>query len=158
MEFAVTHLVPSHLKEVRNHRETLVDKTRREVKARLTKEINHWDYQKARLEEAELAGKVNARMNSEKARRRAEELSSRLEQRMKKLDKERDISPLPPHIVGGALIVPASYFARKNGAVLDYCESTEARSRIEQIAMNAVMGAEQSLGYVPRDVHTENYG
>ncbi len=158
MQFAVSRLVPTHFKEVRDHREALVEKIRREVRARLTREINHWDYQKTRLEEAEMAGKMGAKMNSELARRRAEELSSRLEQRMKDLDKEREISPLPPHIVGGALIIPAGYFARKGENVPEYCASAEERSRIEQIAMQAVMEIEQRLGYIPRDVHAENYG
>ncbi|QSZ66150.1 DUF3883 domain-containing protein [Methanofollis aquaemaris] len=158
MGFAVAHLVPGHLDEVSSYRQTLVDKTQREVQARLTKEINYWDYQKARLEEEERAGKINAKMNSNKARHRAEELSSRLEHRMSELEKERNISPLPPHIVGGALVIPASCFARQKGEESDHCASAEERSRIEQIAMDAVMKAECSLGYVPRDVHKENYG
>ena len=158
MGFAVSRLVPAHFEEVRTHREALVEKTRREVRARLTKEIDYWEYQKACLEEAELAGKMGARLNSEMARRRADELSSRLEQRMKDLDKERDLSPLPPHIVGGALIVPAGYFARTQGKVAAYCTSAVERSRIEHIAMQAVMETERRLGYLPRDVHVENYG
>lgn len=158
MGFAISHLVPRHLNEVTTHRQALVDKTRREVRARLTKEINYWDYQKGRLEEEEKAGKVHARLNSEMARRRAEDLSSRLEQRMKELDKEYEISPLPPHIVGGALVIPATFFGFGRDSTSDYCDSAEGRARIEQIAMNAVMDAEHSLGYVPHDVHKENYG
>lgn len=158
LRFAVTDLVPGHLQEVSSYRQALVDKTQREVRDRLTKEIKYWDYQRAQLEEMERAGRMDARMNSENARRHAEELSSRLEKRMKELKKERDISPLPPHIVGGALVVPVSYFAHQKGEGSDKCASAEERSRIEQIAMNAVMKAECSLGYVPHDVHTENYG
>ncbi len=42
-DYAVEHLVPAHLDEVKEHRETLVEKTMRAVKERLTKEIYHWD-------------------------------------------------------------------------------------------------------------------
>ena len=42
-DYAVESLVPIHLNEVRAHRETLVQKTMRAVKERLTKEIYHWD-------------------------------------------------------------------------------------------------------------------
>ena len=156
--FAVSHLVPGHLNEVLSRRQALADKTRREVQARLTKEINYYDHQAARLEEEEMVGKVHTKMNSEKARRHAEELASRLEQRMLELERECNISPLPPTIVGGVWVVPASYFARGGGELGTYCGSAEERTRMEQIAMSAVMEAERSLGYDPRDVHRENYG
>ena len=105
-----------------------------------------------------MAGKMGARMNSELARRRAADLSSRLEKRMEDLDKEQEITSLSPHIVGGALVIPAGYFARNGENVPVYCASAEERSRVEQIAMQAVMEAERRLGYEPRDVHAENYG
>ena len=41
-DYAVEHLVPAHLDEVKEHRETLVQKTMVAVKERLTKEIHHW--------------------------------------------------------------------------------------------------------------------
>ena len=157
-QFAIMRLVPTHGKEVRDRREAYVKKVRYEVKTRLEKEINYWDYQRVRFEEAEMAGKMGARMNSELARRRAADLSSRLEKRMEDLDKEQEITSLSPHIVGGALVIPAGYFARNGGNIPEYCASAEERSRVEQIAMQAVMEAERRLGYKPRDVHAENYG
>ena len=44
-DYAVEHLVPAHLDEVKEYRETLVQKTMTAVKERLTKEIHHWDNQ-----------------------------------------------------------------------------------------------------------------
>ena len=50
-------------------------------------------------------------MNSAKARQRADELEARLKRRLEELDAERQLSPLPPVVAGGALIVPAGLLA-----------------------------------------------
>jgi hypothetical protein len=53
-----------------------------------------------------LAGKANAKINSGKARQRADELQARLQRRMVELELERQISPLPPVAIGGSLVIP----------------------------------------------------
>lgn len=45
--YAIAHLVPQHLQEVRQRKEELVNKTMVAVKDRLTKEINYWDQRAA---------------------------------------------------------------------------------------------------------------
>ena len=55
------------------------------VKDRLTKEINYWDHRANQLKDQELAGKINAKINSGKARQRADELQARLQKRMANL-------------------------------------------------------------------------
>jgi hypothetical protein len=85
------------------------------VKDRLTKEINYWDHRANVLKHEELAGKVNARINSAKARQRADELQARLQQRMRELEQERQLAPKPPVVVGGALVVPAGLLQRLKG-------------------------------------------
>ncbi|BDA73091.1 hypothetical protein CAL7716_072570 [Calothrix sp. PCC 7716] len=85
------------------------------VKDRLTKEINYWDFRASELKTQEAAGKANAKINSEKARQRADELQMRLQQRLSELEQERKLSPLPPVIVGGALIVPIGLLHRLLG-------------------------------------------
>jgi len=65
--YAIQHLVPAHLGEVKERKEELIAKTMAAVKDRLTKEINYWDYRAGELKEQEQAGKVNARINSAKA-------------------------------------------------------------------------------------------
>ena len=67
--------------EVRRRKEELIDKTLAAVKDRLTKEINYWDHRAAQLKDQELAGKVNAKLNSGLARQRADELAARLQKR-----------------------------------------------------------------------------
>ena len=72
LEYAALHLVPEHLTEVRRRREELVAKTLVAVKDRLTKEVNYWDHRAAQLKDQELAGRVNAKLNSGLARQRAD--------------------------------------------------------------------------------------
>ena len=66
---AIAHVVPEHLQEVRGRRLEWIEKTRAAVKDRLTKEINYWDHRAEELKLQEQAGKVNARLNSQEARR-----------------------------------------------------------------------------------------
>ena len=107
----------------------------------------------------ELAGRINARINSGKARTRADELQARLQNRLEELEKERQLSPLPPVVMGGALIVPGGLLARLRGKRDDVPDlfARETR-RIEQMAMQAVIDMERSLSYIPRDVSRDNCG
>ena len=92
-----------------------ISKTKEAVNERLTKEISYWDNRAAQLKEHELTGKVNAKLNSQKARQRAEELYARLERRMQELDLERRLVPLPPVVVGGVLVIPQGLLMRLKG-------------------------------------------
>nr|MBA3532884.1 RNA helicase [Ardenticatenales bacterium] len=84
--YAIRTLVPEHLREVRQVKPALIDKTRAAVHARLTKEINHWDHRAEELKAAESAGRPNAKLNSGLARQRADELQGRYQRRMEELD------------------------------------------------------------------------
>lgn len=64
--YAVQSLVPEHLDEVKTRRIVEIDKVEREVRARLTREINYWDARAARLREEERAGK-DQRVNAQNA-------------------------------------------------------------------------------------------
>jgi superfamily II DNA or RNA helicase len=157
--YAISHLVPQHLNEVKQHKEELIDKTMAAVKDRLTKEINYWDYRAESLKLQELAGKTNAKINSAKARSRADELQARLQKRIEELQQERRISPLPPVVVGGALIVPAGLLRKLSGNPSE-TQNTFAKEtqRVEKLAMATAIEAEQKLGYQPHDVSAEKCG
>jgi hypothetical protein len=161
---AIANLVPIHLDEVRNRREDLVTRTMAAVKDRLTKEITYWDHRANQLKDQELAGKTNAKINSGKARQRADELQARLQRRMSELELERQISPLPPVAIGGSLVVPIGLLrrllpspAQPSCATTD-AVSAEARKQMELLAMQMVMEAEKRLGNEPRDVSGEKCG
>ena len=161
---AIANLVPIHLGEVRSRREDLVRRTMAAVKDRLTKEITYWDHRANQLKDQELAGKVNAKINSGKARQRADELQARLQRRMAELELERQISPLPPVAIGGSLVVPIGLLHKlvpssvQPGDAAADAVSAEARKKMELLAMQMVMEAEKQLGNQPRDVSAEKCG
>jgi hypothetical protein len=159
--YAITNLVPKHLEEVRGRREDLVMKTMAAVKDRLTKEITYWDHRANQLKDQELAGRANAKINSGKARQRADELQARLQKRMLELEQERQISPLPPVAIGGSIVVPLGLIWKLLPPTVDadgHAASAEARKRMELLAMQMVMAAERKLGHDPRDVSGEKCG
>jgi SNF2 family DNA or RNA helicase len=152
-KYAISQIVPQHLQEVKQHKEELIDKTLVAVKDRLTKEINYWDYRAAELKQQEEAGKTNAKINSAKARARADELQARLARRIDELQQERRLSPLPPVVAGGALVVPVGLLQRLQGKREPQAQMfARETKRVEMFAMNAVIAAEKKLGYEPKDV------
>ncbi len=159
VSYAIENLVPRHLDEVKKFKEEMVARTMAAVKDRLTKEINYWDRRAEELKEQELAGKPNARINSAKARERANDLEARLRRRMDELEQERRLSPLPPVATGGALVVPLNLIRRLNGEGTGepglFARETK---QVERLAMEAVMASERQLGREPRDVSSENLG
>ena len=159
VSYAIQHLVPGHLKEVRDRRETLVQKVMAAVKDRLTKEINYWDHRANVLKDEELAGKPNARMNSAKARQRADDLQARLLKRLQELEQERQLSARPPAVIGGALVVPVGRLQRFQEPTPPTPPTfAKDRDRVAALAMAKAMETERALGRDPRDVHEENRG
>jgi len=152
LDWTSSELVPKHLAEVRDRRLRHVDKVQAAVRERLTHEINYLSHRAIVLEEDVRAGK-QPRMQPEMLKRRAEDLSARLEAREKDLKAQRHIVSVTPRVVGGALVIPAGWFAEQQGAAspATFTADAEARARIERIAMQAVMDAERALGNQPRD-------
>ncbi len=160
VSYAITNLVQNHFNEIKKRTEEKINRTINAVKERLTKEINYWDHRAEDLRAQELAGKQNARINSVKARARADELSARLARRIGTLEKERQISPLPPVVIGGAIVIPAGLLESLSGHAEAAQATTFARKtkEVENRAMQAVMAMETSLGYIPRDVSSDKCG
>jgi hypothetical protein len=162
LSYAARELVPQHLTEVRGRKLALVAKTKSAVRERLTKEINYWDHRAQELKLLESAGKPNARLNSDLAQRRADELATRLQNRLLELDKEAQLSALPPVVVGGVLVVSARRLTKCTNALAEtpppYGTDQAAKVKIEKLAMRMVMEAERKLGFDPRDVSLEKCG
>ena len=153
-------VVPEHLQEVRGHKLPLLAKTEAAVKERLSKEINYWDHRAEQLKEQEAAGKPNAKLNSGEARKRADNLQGRLQKRLEELKLEAQISPLPPVVLGGLLVVPLGLLAAMTGRPL--VAATPAQTADKQAAAARaraiVMEVERSLGYEPVDREFEQLG
>lgn len=158
--YAVAQVVPEHLNEVRSRRLGLIAKTEAAVHDRLTKEINYWDHRAEQLRLQERAGRPNARLNSDEARKRADALQARLQKRLDELKFEKQIAPLPPVVMGGLLVIPAGLLAAMKGGG----EAAGAVSRPQDTQISAakaraiVMQIERDLGFEPMDRETEKLG
>jgi len=154
----VAHVVPEHLHEIRSRKLELIAKTEAAVKDRLTKEISYWDHRSEQLKLQEQAGKMGARLNSTEARKRADALQARLEKRMEELKLEGQISPLPPVVIGGMLVVPAGLIVVMTGkSQPTHAPSVDTQAAAAR-AREIVMETERSLGFEPIDRETEKLG
>jgi len=155
---AISNVVPGHLAEVSTRRLKWIEKTRAAVKERLTKEITYWDHRAAQLRDQERVGKPNARLNSQEARRRADDLQTRLEKRLSELDKEAQLSALPPVVLGGFLVVPIGLIAAISGQRLPRASSPIDTQASAARARAIVMEIERKLGFEPVDRELEKLG
>ncbi len=155
---AIAHIVPEHIAEVRGRRIAWIDKTRSAVKDRLTKEITYWDHRAEQLKLQEQAGKAGARLNSQEARRRADDLQTRLQRRLAELEREAQISALPPVVLGGLVVVPIGLIAKMAGKPLpDSARPTDTQVSAAR-ARAAVMDIELRLGFAPTDRELDKLG
>jgi hypothetical protein len=156
--YAIAHVVPEHIAEVRRRRLTWIEKTRAAVKDRLTKEITYWDHRAEQLKLQERAGRAGARLNSQEARRRADDLQARLQRRLAELDREAQISALPPVVLGGLVVVPLGLVASMTGCTLappaNPADTLASAARARAI----VMEVERALGFEPTDRELEKLG
>jgi SNF2 family DNA or RNA helicase len=156
LAYASGRLVPEHFTEIRERRERQVDKTLTAVHERLVREINHWSDRYIKFKDDLGAGK-DVRLSLDNVRRLIDELTARLESRKKELLQMRRVVSATPVVVGGALVIPAGLLAQRSGEV-GWAADAEARTRVEAIAMRAVMDAERALGHEVFDVSSEKCG
>lgn len=155
--YAIANVVPEHLAEVRGRKLELIAKTEAAVKERLTKEITYWDHRAEELKLQEQAGKPNAKLNSGEARKRADLLQGRLQKRLEELKLEAQLSPLPPVVLGGLLVVPIGLIKAMAGQTATF--TTPVDTQISAARARAiVMDIERSLGYEPTDREFEKLG
>ena len=156
---AISTVVQEHLAEVRQRRIELIAKTEAAVKDRLTKEINYWDHRAEALREQEQAGKPNARLNSNEARKRADLLQGRLEKRLEELKLEAQISPLPPVVLGGLLVVPVGLLNFITGGTpVPHDNAPQDTQTSAARARQIIMEVERTLGFDPVDRELEKLG
>lgn len=158
ISYAIQNLVPRHFETVKQRKEDLVLRTMAAVKDRLTKEITYWDHRAEQLRLQEQAGQT-PRLNSTKARERADKLQANLQRRMEELEQERQLAPLPPVIVGSAFVIPKglldSAMGQNTPTTQTFARDTK---RVEELAMKAVMDKEKVQGFEPKDVSDQKLG
>ena len=150
--FAIEHLSRPHLAEVRARIDKRVKTTAAAVTERLRHEIAHWTARADELERKELAGQI-PRLNSAKARGRAQELSDRLQRRLLDLERERQVSSLPPVVVGGAIVVPQGLIDRIDGVVPAADNAEAVRAMFDLLARR-----EETTGMLVSDVRGMRLG
>src|SRR5205807_3674990 len=102
--------------------------------------------------------KPNARLNSNEARKRADELHGRLQKRMEELQKERQIAPLPPVVMGGLLVIPIGLIAKIAGRPDIQTTTSPDRQAAAAKARRIVMEIERRLGFEPIDREDDKLG
>ena len=156
--YAIAQVVPEHLAEVKGRKLELIAKTEAAVKDRLTKEITYWDHRAEELKLQEQAGKPNAKLNSGEARKRADLLQGRLQQRLEDLRLEAQLSPLPPVVLGGVLVVPVGLIKAMTGQTAT-APTAPVDTQISAARARAViMDIERGLGFDPTDRELEKLG
>ena len=156
--YAVANVVPEHLTDVRTSKLALLARTEAAVKDRLTKEINYWDHRAEELKLQEQAGKTGARLNSGEARKRADMLQARLRKRLEELKLEAQISPLPPVVLGGLLVVPRGLLDALSGRETEGTSAAVDTQASAARARSIIMETERRLGFDPTDREFEKLG
>ena len=156
VSYAIEHIVQKHVGELKARRLPEIDKVEQEVTARLKKEINHWDHRAEDLKAQERAGR-KTRLSSANAAARADELADRLQRRLDRLNKERQITAQVPVVRGGAIVVPGGLLKGLRGDAPPAPSAHDAlgKDEIERMAMEAVFEAERALGRQPKDVSSQ---
>lgn len=156
--YAIANIIPAHFSEVKAHKQKMLEKIAKAVKERMTAEIQYWDFRAADLKNKEDAGKANAKLNSQNARRRADDLQARMQRRLTEIETEKMISPAPPVVVGGALVIPRGLLHQLMGVPNVGTFGHGDLQAVEYAAMKAVMDIETELGYLPHDVSAAKVG
>ena len=133
-----------------------IAKTRRAVHERLEAEIRYWDQRAEELKAQELAGK-SPRLNSGRARTRADEFEARLARRRLELDLEDDLHNSPPTIVAAAIVVPQGLVDKVEGRPVDENAAAD-KMETDRRAVDAVLAAERTIGRNPESQAHNNPG
>ncbi|MEZ5142213.1 MAG: DUF3883 domain-containing protein [Acidimicrobiales bacterium] len=98
-------------------------------------------------------------MNPDRAQARADGLADRLKRRLTELDQEETLTPMPPVVVGGALVVPRGLLERRRGErTVEPAEHARQTAEVERRAVDAVLHAERALGRDPEEMPHNNPG
>lgn len=155
---AASKLVPEHFNEVATRRVEHVDNTLKAVHERLTKEIAFWTDREIKLRDDKAAGK-DVRLNLDNVTRTLQDLQYRLESRKKELLAMKQVQNGTPVVLGGALVIPAGLLAHRRGeSPAPTSADAQARSKIERLAMQAVIAAEEARGCRCVDVSADKCG
>ena len=154
--WAIEHLAGPHFGEVAAMTRARVEKVWDAVRLRLESEIRYWDQRTEEIKAQEIKGK-KPRLNSGRARARADELQTRLARRRLELAQEDDLHNSPPTIVAAAVVVPQGLLNKLAGRPVASTDPA-IKAETDRRAVAAVMTAERALGRVPEEQSHSNPG
>ena len=154
--WAIEHLAGPHFDEAAAVTRARVAKVWDAVRQRLESEIRYWDRRTEEIKAQEIKGR-KPRLNSARARARADELQARLTRRRLELAQEDDLHNSPPTIVAAALIVPRGLLDELAGHPTASTDPA-VKAETDRRAVAAVMAAERKLGRVPEEQPHGNPG
>ena len=154
--WAIEHLAGPHFDEVAAVTHARVEKVWDAVRQRLESEIRYWDQRTEEIKAQEIKGK-KPRLNSGRARARADELQTRLARRRLDLAQEDDLHNSPPTIVAAAIVVPQGLLDKLAGQTYNSVDPA-IKAETDRRAVAAVMKAELKLGRTPEEQHHTNPG
>ena len=154
--WAIEHLAGPHFDEVAAVTHARVEKVWDAVRQRLESEIRYWDQRTEEIKAQEIKGK-KPRLNSGRARARADELQTRLTRRRLELAQEDDLHNSPPTIVAAAVVVPQGLLDMLVGRPSSSVDPA-IKAETDRRAVAAVMNAERNLGRVPEKQPHANPG
>lgn len=150
LDYGIDVLAADHTAQVRLQTGVRVEKARRAVHARLTDAARYWANRARAAQERVDAGQ-KVRVRPDTLFDRADELERRRVERLNELDREAQIAPSAPIVVGAALVIPA-------GMLTDLTAGGETeqggdraplhavdRKEVERRAVDAVLAMEQQL-------------
>ena len=154
--WAIEHLAGPHFDEVAAITHARVAKVWDAVRQRLESEIRYWDQRTEEIKAQEIKGK-KPRINSGRARARADELQTRLARRRLELSQEDDLHNSPPTIVAAAVVVPQGLLDKLAGRPVASTDPA-IKAETDRRAVAAVMKTELVLGRVPEEQPHSNPG
>ena len=155
VSWIITNELPGYLAEVQPRRAAELHRTREAIVQRLNLEINRLAGEAMAAAEKEYAG-GKAKESSESLSRKASELEARMDRRLKEIDKQAQMSTLPPWVTAAALVIPLSWVEGELPAEVPM-HAVETKA-VERRGVDAVLAAERGLGRDPLEMPFNNKG
>ena len=172
-DWLITHELPEYLAEVGPRRERDLERTRGQVRERLSQEINRLGGEALAASTKELMGQ-KPKESSDSLMRKSSALEARMAARIAQIEKELSMRTPPPRVMASAIVVPATWLdelaehddpdagpTSAEGSSEDlprvptFAVETKA---VERRAVEAVLAAERALGRTPTEMPFNNKG
>lgn len=155
VDWLVGSRLPEYLVEVSALRLSELKRARVQVANRMHHEINRLAGEAMAAAEKEKIGQ-RVREGSESLSNKSLELQARLDRRMSLMDRQQQLSSVPPRVVAAALVLPLSM--AEDHLPADAPLRAVATEEVERRGVDAVLAAERALGRIPTEMTHNNPG